>query len=165
MYPSPVKESWCKGVKKIKINFEALPALKGIEVLFRASEKDAQVEELMDRVLSREPARLLFFDNENNARMVAADEIILISVNGKQINIVTENDRYFAKQSLQSIERELDDTRFIRISRHEIINLSKVNKYNFSLGGVLSIEMKNGMETWASRRCIPLIRKKLLGKE
>ena len=152
-------------MKKIEINFEKVPALKYIEVLFRASDKDMQVEELMDRVLSRRPDKLTFFNEKGIARVIAADDIISVSVNGKYVSIVTKDERYLAKQSLQSIEKALDDTRFIRISRHEIINLSKVNKYNFSLSGVLSIEMKNGIETWASRRCIPQIRKKLLGKE
>lgn len=149
-------------MKKIEINFEKVPALKYIEVLFRASEKDVQVEELMESVLSRKSERLLFFDENNTARSISADDIISISVNGKFINIVTDSERFFAKQTLQSIEKELNDSHFARISRHEIINLSKVLKYNFSIGGTLSIEMTNGIETWASRRCIPVIRKKLL---
>ena len=148
-------------MKKVEIDFEKVPALKYIEVLFRANEKDTQVEELMDRVMSREPEKLMFFDENNTVRIIAADDIISVSVNGKLVDIVTEDERFFAKQTLQSIEKELDDAHFIRISRHEIVNLKKVRKYNFSIGGTLCIEMVNGIETWASRRCIPIIRQKL----
>ena len=55
--------------------------------------------------------------------------------------------------------------RFLRVSRFEIIDLKKVRKYDFTLSGTLRIEFENGMETWASRRYIPLIRKRLSGEE
>ena len=152
-------------MKKIKMDFEMIPALKYIEPLFRASERDSQVEELMERVMSRETEKLIFFDENNSARIIAADDIISVSVDGKLVDIVTEGERFLSKQTLQSIEKELNDERFIRISRHEIINLKKVIKYNFSVGGTLCIEMANGIETWASRRCIPLIRQKLSSKK
>ena len=38
-------------------------------------------------------------------------------------------------------------------------------KYDFTIGGTLRIEFSNGMETWASRRYIPLIRQRLSGEE
>ena len=55
--------------------------------------------------------------------------------------------------------------KFLRISRFELINLSKVKKYDFTIGGTLRIEFENGMETWASRRYIPIIRERLTGEE
>ena len=76
-----------------------------------------------------------------------------------------ENVRYSVKRSLQSIEEMLDSRRFIRISRYEIINIAKVKQYDFTLKGALRIEFKNGLEAWASRRSIPVIRRMLSGKE
>ena len=54
---------------------------------------------------------------------------------------------------------------FLRVSRFEIINLKKVRKYDFTLVGTLRVEFDNGMETWASRRYIPLIKERLSGEE
>ena len=59
----------------------------------------------------------------------------------------------------------LDKKHFLRISRFEIVNLNKVLRYDFTLAGTLRLELAGGIETWASRRCIPAIRKRLLGKE
>ena len=92
------------------------------------------------------------------------DDIILISSDRKQMRIITENGSYCAKQSLQSIEKLLGKS-FLRISRFEIINLKKVRKYDFTVIGTLRIEFKNNMETWASRRYIPLIKERLSGEE
>ena len=47
----------------------------------------------------------------------------------------------------------------------EIVNLDKVLRYDFTLAGTLRLELTGGIETWASRRCIPVIRKRLQGKE
>ena len=71
---------------------------------------------------------------------------------------------YTAKQSLQSLEKLLGRS-FLRISRFELINLQKVRKYDFTIMGTLRVEFEGGMETWASRRYIPLIRARLSGEE
>ena len=68
------------------------------------------------------------------------------------------------RQSLHDFEKKLDADNYVGISRYEIINLDKVRKFDFTLGGTLRLELAGGMETWASRRNIPLIRKKLLKK-
>ena len=64
----------------------------------------------------------------------------------------------------KSLEDILDKQRFVRISRYEIVNLEKILKYDFTVAGTLRIELTGGMETWASRRCIPAIRRRLTGK-
>ena len=80
------------------------------------------------------------------------------------MQIVAVHGKYRAKQSLQRIE-ELLSGQFLRVSRFEIINLKMVRKYDFTLMGTLRIEFDNGMETWASRRYIPLIKEKLSREE
>ena len=54
---------------------------------------------------------------------------------------------------------------FLRVSRFEIVNLKMVRKYDFTLAGTLRIEFENGMETWASRRYIPIIKERLTREE
>ena len=80
------------------------------------------------------------------------------------MRIVTASGVYSIKQPLQNIEKRLGRS-FLRISRFEIINLKRVRKYDFTIIGTLRIEFENGMETWASRRYIPLIKERLSGEE
>ena len=89
---------------------------------------------------------------------------LAVWADGKNIRIVTLSDVFHAKQSLQSVEDILSGN-FLRVSRFEIINLKMVRKYDFTLVGTLRIEFENGMETWASRRYIPVIRERLSGEE
>ena len=154
-------------MKKINVEFELTEGLDGIEVRVRASEPDDEVNAVIDKIRSSvDSERYIRVDGKDKViDMVPVSDIILLSVNNKFLSIVTGNDRYTSRQTLIGIEEALDPQMFVRVSRYEIVNLAKVVRYDFTLSGTLRIELTNGMETWASRRCIPLIRKKLLGKE
>ena len=66
---------------------------------------------------------------------------------------------------MSEFEEKLDPGKFVRVSRFEIVNLDKVTNFDFTLGGTLRLELTGGMETWASRRSIPIIKERLLGEE
>ena len=151
-------------MKPIRTRFEQDPSLDHIEIVVRAPEADRDVTRLMEE-LSHGADSLIALDESGGWFAIPVSQIVSVSVLGRQVNIVTENGRYLSRQSLQSIEDALDSHRFVRISRFEIVNLSKVRRYDFTLSGTLRLELAGGMETWASRRCIPLIRKHLQGKE
>ena len=152
-------------MKKITVRFEPDPTLDHIEVLLRAPERDEEVEALLERLSGHSPETIPVFDGNGNLRALSPGEIISASVEGKLVNIVTEDGSWYTRRTLQSLEEELDGRRFLRISRYELVNLEKVLRYDFTLAGTLRLELTGGMETWASRRCIPSIRKRLLGKE
>ena len=90
---------------------------------------------------------------------------ITVTADGKLVRVITTGGVYSAKQSLQNVGNLLNSRLFLRISRFELINLAKVRKYDFTIGGTLRVEFEGGMETWASRRYIPLIREKLAQEE
>ena len=151
-------------MKKINVRFEQDSSLDTIEVTVRAAGRDEYVEELLSK-LAYDPTLITVSDENGVVKTISPEEIYFISVNGRTTDIVLENVRYSVKRSLQSIEEVLDSSRFIRISRYEIINIRKVKQYDFTLKGTLRIEFKNGLEAWASRRSIPAIRRMLSGKE
>jgi Response regulator of the LytR/AlgR family len=162
---TPERKGGVTGMKKVNIRFELEPALDEIEVVIRASAQDEHVTALMERLSERPPDSLTVFDGFGNLRTLSPGSIILASVEGKLVNIITDDGSWYTRQSLQSLEDTLDKNRFLRISRYELVNLDKVLRYDFTLTGTLRLELAGGMETWASRRCIPAIRKRLLRKE
>ncbi len=136
-----------------------------IDVQFHASEQDGQVRELMELVAARQ--QLLTATGKNGTLLrFDLDSILCVSSAGKYTEIVTEAERVTVRQSLSELERQLRDSSFfIRVSRYELVNLGKIRKYDFALTGTLRMEFVNGMETWASRRCIPAIRIRLKERE
>ena len=151
-------------MKKINVRFEKVKTTDYIDIVIRADEKDDQIMSLIEKLSVREEAKLTVFDRDNCSCVIDKEEIIFVSADGKNVRVTATSGIYRAKQSLQSIE-ELLSRKFLRVSRFELINLSMVRKYDFTIGGTLRIEFKNGMETWASRRYIPLIRQRLSGEE
>ena len=151
-------------MKKINVRFEPDNTLDGIDIVIRAGERDAQVGALIDSLTRNGTVRLTAFDKDSCMTVIDEKDIVFISADGKNVRIVTVRGVFRAKQSLQSIEELLSGI-FLRVSRFEIINLNKVRKYDFTLGGTLRIEFDNGMETWASRRYIPLIKERLSREE
>lgn len=151
-------------MKKLKVRFERDKTLSDIEIIVRANEENAQVKEIINSFLNKNDEKLTLLDKIGHTCVVDEKEIVLLSANGKQVNITAKNGVYLAKQSLQSIEEILSHN-FLRVSRFEIVNLKMVRKYDFTIGGTLRIEFENGMETWASRRYIPLIKERLSGEE
>ena len=151
-------------MKKLNVRFERDSTLSDIEIVIRAGEDDEQVKALIEGLGAREPAKLTVLDRDNCSCVIDEADIVLVSSNGKKVRVTALDGVYYAKQSLQNLEETLD-RKFLRVSRFELINLSLVKKYDFTIGGTLRIEFVNGMETWASRRYIPLIRKRLSGEE
>ncbi len=100
-------------------------------------------------------------DTDGALIKIDPDDVVSVSVSGKYAQLVTEKNRYTLRQPLQALESMPEFDRFVRISRYELVNVDKVVKFDFTLGGTLRLELAGGMETWASRRNIPLIRKKL----
>ena len=151
-------------MKKINIRFEPDDSSEQIDVIIRASEKDAQVYQIIESLNSSRTEKYTVLDKNKCPCVIDEADIVFISSEGKQMRIVTDTGVYSAKQTLSTIEKLLGSS-FLRISRFEIINLKKVYKYDFTIIGTLRIEFVNGMETWASRRYIPVIRERLSREE
>lgn len=151
--------------KKLSWRYEPDSSLDHVEIVIRAPEQDEFVTELIERVLSPYMDTLPAFNDKGICKNVVMDEIMLASVEGKLVRLVTADGDWYVRQPLQSLEDTLDKRRFVRISRYEIINLEKVSRYDFTIAGTVRIVLTGGIETWASRRCIPRIRRILTGKE
>ena len=151
-------------MKKINVRFARDKTTDDIDVVIRAAEKDDQIVSLIEKLSARGSVKLTLLDRDNCSCVIDEEEIVFVSADSKNVRVTATSGIYCAKQSLQSIE-ELLSRKFLRVSRFELINLSMVRKYDFTIGGTLRIEFNNGMETWASRRYIPLIRQRLSGKE
>ena len=155
---------WYKiaAMKKVNLLFDLNKDKRDIDVTFSASEKDVQVMSLMSRI--REPLmeKIQVFDASGSSLQIKQSDIISISTDNKRLVVVTESGTYEAHMPLREIEQGLHPAIFLRISRFEIINLDKVERFSFPIKGSLKIEMKNGMITWASRRYISEIKERFM---
>ena len=152
-------------MKKINIEFREDCDQQDINVIITSAKMDDEVRELMMRISDPFDGRLTVFDDKGTAIILPVDKIISISSDNRKLKVIADNGTYELHSSLQDIEQKLRSPSFFKISRYEIINLLKVKKFDFSISGSLRIEMENGVETWASRRNISEIKKRLMRKD
>ena len=152
-------------MKKINIRFERDKTLDGIDIVIRAAENDSDVEAIIAQLPQSAPRKLTVLDRDGCSCVIDENDVITVTSDGKQVRVLTVKGAYNAKQTLQNVEKLLNSRMFLRISRFELINLKKVRKYDFTIMGTLRIEFEGGMEAWASRRYIPLIKERLLREE
>ena len=152
-------------MKKINVLFKEDPSQQDIDIVITAASKDEQVEELLQKIADPFDSTFTVYDDKGSAIIIPLDKVYSISSNNRKLKVVTEDGIFEMRSSLQDIEQDLRSPSFIKISRYEIINLMKVKEFDFSVSGTLRLEMNNGMQTWASRRNISEIKKRLMRKE
>ena len=99
---------------------------------------------------------------EDEAVILSQEEIIRAYAEGGKVLAQTPNGVFLLRQRLYELEQRLDDTRFVRISNAEIVNLSWIRGFDLSFAGTICVRLKNGEETYVSRRYVAKI-KQVLG--
>ncbi|MEG0366555.1 MAG: LytTR family DNA-binding domain-containing protein, partial [Coprobacillus sp.] len=69
---------------------------------------------------------------------------------------------YLLKLRLYELEQRLSQSKFVRISHSEIINLNEVINFDLSFTGTIQVKLSNNNMTYVSRRYVSRI-KKILG--
>ncbi len=103
-------------------------------------------------------------DERGNRRMLRPGEISSFYSEGQKVIALAEKERYTIQAALYELEAELTKSHFIRISRSEIVNLRKIRELDMSVTGTIRILMKNGYETYVSRRNVSKLKERLLSE-
>ena len=148
-------------MKRVNVRFEKDKGRQDIDVLFTASEVDSQVAVLMNRVADPLSTTWEAQDSEGASVTLLEDSILTISADNKRLRITADDGVYWLRMTLQDVEKALNPSMFLRVSRYEIVNLHKVKRFDFTITGTLRVEMEDGTDTWASRRFIPVIKERL----
>ena len=123
------------------------------------------MEDLLERISGNRLDRFAVIAPEGTQVNLDPGEIVLVSMRKNQARVETLAGSYTVRQTLQTIEQALEGFGFLRISRSELVNVNKIVKMDFTANRELRLELVGGMETWVSRRYIPLIREQISRKE
>ena len=130
----------------MKINIELDKALEETEVLIRAAKMTEEVNGILKKL------------EEPSVQMIsgfAGDTLEIL----EQADIIRV---YLLRMRLYEAEERLDQTRFVRISNSEIINLKMAKRFDLSFSGTICVNLAGGQTAYVSRRYVAKI-KRLLG--
>ena len=143
---------------EIKVTFIQDENVEDVEVVVRAAARN----EITDRILrSIEETKngAISGGAITNEKAIDVGEVVIISKSGRYLSVKTIHDEYVLKDPLYKIEERLDQTQFVRISQSEIVNLKFVEGWSLEGGGIIKIELVNGISSYTSRRYAVEIRK------
>lgn len=81
---------------------------------------------------------------------------------GKGILAQTEAETFAVSLRLYELEERLDQSRFVRISNGEIVNLDRVTAVDLSLGGTIRMTLNGSVYAYVSRRYVKKIKQTLM---
>ena len=147
----------------MKILLDIQEKYKEIEVHICSALKTKAVLGLRDLLEGMLNERITVHRNQET-KSVTTYEVVRIYSENKKVYLRTQENTYEVRDRLYSLEETLSGKGFIRISNSEIVNISQIEKLDMGYSGTIKMYMKNGDETFVSRRYVSKI-KDVLTKE
>ncbi len=143
-----------------------------VEIKIDSGQKTPKIIVLTDKMtdevaaivkkLSDETPQMIAGFQGDTLRILEPLQILRIYAATGRVYAVTEHGEYILRARLYEVEERLDSGTFARISNSEIVNLRKVQSFDLSLAGTISVLLTNGTMTYVSRRYLGRI-KNLIG--
>lgn len=145
----------------MKIKFDIQPKYTEPEIHLCNQERNQELNEayeLLEKLLDTK----IKVHKGQEAGVVVPSRIVRIYSESKKVYIRTGEDYFEVKERLYTLEEQLKDRGFVRISNSEIVNIQQIEKLDMSHAGTIKMYLKNGDETYVSRRYISKIKEVLL---
>ncbi|MBO4750513.1 MAG: LytTR family transcriptional regulator [Lachnospiraceae bacterium] len=108
-------------------------------------------------------ASLTGTDEVGNRCVIHPADVTSFYAEGQRVMARDDTKKYVIPHKLYELEKEYEDLCFVRISKSEIVNYKKIKSLDVSLTGTIKVIMKNGYETYTSRRNVAKLKELLLG--
>ena len=131
------------------------------KIIIKTSSMNEEVQKIVS-MLSKDEIKVISGMKEDKVEILDENNISWVYAQNGMVYASTQNGVYVLKLRLYEIEEILNNKKFVRISKSEIINLREVKNFDFSFVGTISVQMKNNDVCYVSRRFVSKI-KKILG--
>ncbi len=147
----------------MNIFFKKNTQINEITVTVEKNNRDREVGNLLSYLNDYEQyANVLTVEKESQIYKFPFTEILWIEVIGDYTSIYTNTIQLRVRKTLQSIESELPNNKFIRTSRNTLVNIKKIKKVESSFSGTMSAILLNNQTIHISRKYWKNIKKRIL---
>lgn len=134
-----------------------------IEIHVCNHEKNERVKDVVKQIDSLFNLTLKGTD-ERGVRLIRIDDVMRFYAQNRKVMAQDMDGSVSIPLKLYELEEMLDDTKFVRISKSEIVNLNKVKRLDMSISGTIKVIFRDESWTYTSRRNVARL-KKALGLE
>ena len=128
------------------------------EVVIYSREKNKLVEAIENLVNDSSFELIGYLNSE--AVNLKTDEIYCFTVQNSKVYAITCEGRYQLRCRLYQLEERLSGD-FVKINQSCIANIRKIERFDTSVSGTLTIKFRNGYKDYVSRRCFTEIKRRL----
>jgi two-component system LytT family response regulator len=135
-------------------------AVDRVRVRLRSRQGDALAERLEAVLSSRRPApvdRLVVRDGERY-ELVPVDAVDWVEAANNHVQLHCGARRHLLAETLTSLERRLDQRRFLRVHRSRMVNASRVVAVHVLMGGAYELELRDGTRLTSGRQYRDVVR-------
>jgi two-component system LytT family response regulator len=120
----------------------------------KAPTLDERLQQLLQRVQDRPqaPARLVV-KSAGRIYFVRTEDIDWIEAAGNYVRLHAGKEAHLLRQSLSSLESQLDSGRFVRVHRSTIVNIERIRELEPAFHGDSVLVLEDGTELALSRSC------------
>lgn len=129
------------------------------EIIIRSNKIDEQLLKLIYSIKSGRD-KLACYDN-GTIIMLEPQKIYYFESVDNRVFAYGEKQVFEIRQKLYELEKILENTDFVRISKSVIVNLSKIRKLSPAFNSRFEALLKNGEKVIVSRQYVPEMKKKL----
>ena len=146
---------------KLNINIDA--GAKEPEIMITTAHMTEDINRVVDFVSRLDDAPTIISGiREDKVELLDPEVIVKIYAEDSKVFAKTEKGSYQIRLRLYEVEEKLNNSKFVRISNSEIVNLKKVKSLDLSFVGTICMELSNGEVSYVSRRYVSKI-KRVLG--
>ena len=127
------------------------------EVVIYSHQRNSLVEQIESLVNSQE-IEITGYKEQETVKLDLSEIFCFICEENK-IYALTEKERFKIKLRLYQLEEKLPKN-FVKLNQSCIGNVKKIQRFNVSFGGSLSVEFKNGYKDYVSRRQLKIVKER-----
>ena len=146
----------------MQIKSEIDEKYKEIEVHVCHDKMNEEVKSVMGQLHALFDASLTGTDEVGNRCVIHPSEVTSFYAEGQRVMARDDTKTYVISKKLYELEKDYENLCFVRISKSEIVNYKKIRSLDVSLTGTIKVIMKNGYETYTSRRNVAKLKELLL---
>lgn len=119
------------------------------------------VEALVEDISGMVNANEVGTDARGEKVLLNLKDMVRFYAENQKVMAQDEKGVYSIHPKLYELEEKLDKRLFMRISKSEIVNLQKISRLDMNVAGTIKIIMKDGTESYTSRRNVSRLKKQL----
>ncbi|MFO7969667.1 MAG: LytTR family DNA-binding domain-containing protein [Bacillota bacterium] len=132
-----------------------------IEVIIKGSKKDKTVKSIYQTLLYYDTSIIAKKAQKNYT--IELKHILYFDTVDNKTFAYTEDDIYDVQQRLYQLEDRLENTPFLRVNKHTILNVKKIKTFHSTINGRMEAKLLNEERIKISRRYVPDLKDKLGG--